>query len=322
MGYNVENFRRIRAEYAQKYKRAEAEANERRAELWEKIEGLREIDRILSATSVRLLSVIIGKSGESFERVKEDAQALSAERDRLLLANGYPTDYSDPKYECDICHDSGYHNGEMCECMRRALVMAGYESSGLGQLMLKQDFSTFSLEYYRSNPRTYDNMCYVYNTLREYASTFEPSRATNILLMGGTGLGKTHLSTAVAKELITRGFDVVYTDAIGMVADFEHARFGNAAGNESGNETGRYFDCDLLIIDDLGAEVNNQFTISCIYNVLNTRINLNIPTIISTNLNQKDLNARYWERITSRILGEFQPLVFSGSDVRKQKLLN
>ena len=50
------------------------------------------------------------------------------------------------------------------------------------------------------------------------------------------------------------------------------------------------------------------------------RISLGLPTVISTNLNQTELNARYWDRITSRILGEFRPLVFSGSDVRKLKL--
>lgn len=322
MGYNVENFRRIRAEYEQKYKRAEAEANARRIELWARIEGLRELDRMLSATSTRLIAIAVGRSGESFDEVRADAEAALEERGRLLLAYGYPVDYTDPKYDCDICHDSGYVDGAMCECMRRALVMAGFESSGLGRHMQGQDFSTFSLEYYKSDARTYDNMKYILSTLRDYAENFEVRSADNILLMGGTGLGKTHLSTAVAKALITKGNDVVYTDAIGMVADFEQARFGSTAGNESGNERNRYFDCDLLIIDDLGAEVSNQFTVSCIYNVLNTRINSALPTIISTNLNQKELNSRYWERITSRILGEFKPLLFLGSDVRKQKLMN
>jgi DNA replication protein DnaC len=140
------------------------------------------------------------------------------------------------------------------------------------------------------------------------------------LLLGGTGLGKTHLSTSLARALVDRGFDVVYTGAIGMLADFEKTRFGNSAGNESGYDLDRYYICDLLIIDDLGAEVSNQFTVSTIYNVLNSRISSGLPTVISTNLNQNELNSRYWDRITSRILGEFRPLLFSGSDVRKLKL--
>ena len=163
-------------------------------------------------------------------------------------------------------------------------------------------------------------MSYVLRTMREYAESFNPDKSGNLLLLGGTGLGKTHLSTALAKTLIDNGYDVVYTGAIGMIADFEKNRFGNSAGGESGNDLDRYYSCDLLIIDDLGAEVSNQFTVSTIYNVLNNRISLGLPTVISTNLNQTELNSRYWDRITSRILGEFRPLLFSGSDVRKLKL--
>ena len=320
MSYNIDNFRRIRAEYKEKYKKAEAEADVRRRELWEKIEGLRELDRVLSATGPRLLNAILGKSRESFETVKADAERLNHERAILLATYGYPADYSDPRYECEVCRDSGYVDGEICECMKLRLRMAGYESSGIAKLMGEQSFDSFSLDYYRTNKRSYENMSYVLRTMREYAEGFNPDRSGNLLLMGGTGLGKTHLSTALAKELIDNGYDVVYTGAIGMIADFEQNRFGKSAGGESGYDLDRYYACDLLIIDDLGAEVSNQFTVSTIYNVLNNRISLGLPTVISTNLNQNELNARYWDRITSRILGEFRPLVFSGSDVRKLKL--
>ncbi len=320
MGYNVENFRKIREEYKEKYKLAEAEADARRRELWGKIDGLRDLDRALSATGPRLLNAVIGKSSETFEKVRSDAERLNHERNLLLAAYGYPADYSDPRYECEVCRDSGYVDGEICECMKLRLRMAGYESSGIAKLMGEQTFDSFRLDYYRTNQRSFENMSYVLRTMREYADNFTPERAQNLLLLGGTGLGKTHLSTALAKTLIDNGFDVVYTGAIGMIADFEQHRFGNSAGGESGYDLDRYYDCDLLIIDDLGAEVSNQFTVSTIYNVLNSRISLGVPTVISTNLNQTELNARYWDRITSRILGEFRPLVFSGSDVRKLKL--
>lgn len=320
MSYNMQNFRRIREEYKEKYKIAEAEADARRRELWAKIEGLRELDRVLSATGPRLLNAILGKSSESFEKVKADAERLNHERAILLATHGYPADYSDPRYECEKCHDSGYVDGEICECMKLRLRMAGYESSGIAKLMGEQTFESFRLDYYRTNQRSYENMSYVLRTMREYAESFNPDKSGNLLLLGGTGLGKTHLSTALAKTLIDNGYDVVYTGAIGMIADFEKNRFGNSAGGESGNDLDRYYSCDLLIIDDLGAEVSNQFTVSTIYNVLNNRISLGLPTVISTNLNQTELNARYWDRITSRILGEFRPLLFSGSDVRKLKL--
>jgi DNA replication protein DnaC len=204
--------------------------------------------------------------------------------------------------------------------MKTRLRLAGYESSGIAKLMSTQTFESFKLDYYRTNPRVYENMSYIFKTMLEYAESFNPDKSQNLLLLGGTGLGKTHLSTALAKTLIDNGYDVVYTGAIGTIADFEHNRFGNSSGGESGNNLDRYYDCDLLIIDDLGSEVSNQFTVSTIYNVLNNRISLGIPTVISTNLNQNELNSRYWDRITSRILGEFRPLLFNGSDVRKLKL--
>lgn len=320
MAYNVNNFRRIRAEYREKYKKAEADADARRRELWEKVDGLRTLDAALSATGPRLLNAILGKSSESFEKVKSDVERLNQERSLLLATYGFPPDYSDPRYECEKCRDSGYVDGEICECMKLRLRLAGYESSGIAKLMDEQTFETFRLDYYRTNQRSYENMSYVLRTMREYAENFNPDRSGNLLLLGGTGLGKTHLSTALAKTLIDKGYDVVYSGAIGMIADFEQHRFGNSAGGESGNDLDRYYACDLLIIDDLGAEVSNQFTVSTIYNVLNNRISLGLPTVISTNLNQNELNARYWDRITSRILGEFRPLIFSGSDVRKLKL--
>ncbi len=320
MAYNVNNFRRIREEYREKYKKAEADADARRRELWEKVDGLRALDAALSATGPRLLNAILGKSSESFEKVKSDVERLNQERSLLLATYGFPPDYSDPRYECEKCRDSGYVDGEICECMKLRLRLAGYESSGIAKLMDEQTFETFSLDYYRTNQRSYENMSYVFRTMREYADNFNPDRSGNLLLLGGTGLGKTHLSTALAKTLIDNGYDVVYSGAIGMIADFEQHRFGNSAGGESGNDLDRYYACDLLIIDDLGAEVSNQFTVSTIYNVLNNRISLGLPTVISTNLNQNELNARYWDRITSRILGEFRPLIFSGSDVRKLKL--
>ena len=139
--------------------------------------------------------------------------------------------------------------------------------------------------------------------------------------MGQTGLGKTHLSTAVAHRIIERGFDVFYTGAIEMFSDFERARFG--MGEDKRDATGdiaRYTECDLLILDDLGTEATNQFTTSCLYLVLNNRINLHRPTIINTNLTGAEIKSRYADRITSRLFGEFKVLRFEGQDIRLQKI--
>ena len=138
-------------------------------------------------------------------------------------------------------------------------------------------------------------------------------------MFGGTGLGKTHLSSAIAKRVIEKGNDVFYVTAVNMVGDFESEQFGSSQP-QKGELTDRYFDCDLLIIDDLGTELSNQFTVSCLYNLLNVRINRGLATVISTNLSQQELFKKYNDRITSRIIGEFRILPFSGTDIRLQKI--
>lgn len=320
MPFNRKNLIRIREDYNTKARRAEDAADALKFDLWTKIPGLRTIDLRLSKTGPRLFAVALHQSSETVESIRADNDKLLADRAELLRANGYPTDYTEPKYECRLCSDQGFVGTKMCSCMRSKLIEAGYESAGIANLMRTQSFETFDLSFYRQNARAYENMRYIYDTMKEYAESFDTASPANLALFGGTGLGKTHLSTAVAKVVIERGFDVVYTGVIGLLGDFEQARFGNSSGNESGYSTDRYFECDLLIIDDLGAEVSNQFTVSCIYNIINDRINLGLSTIISTNLSPAEMNSRYWDRITSRILGEYRPLVFTGVDVRKQKL--
>lgn len=323
MGYNKENFKRIREEYATKHLVAEEAAEARRAELHLALPRVAEIDRLLSKTGVRIMGAGLLPKAEreaEIDRLHRENDALLAEREKLLVAAGYPSDYSDVKYECDKCADSGYVGIKMCDCMRQALVLAGFESSGISRLLEKQTFESFSLDYYKNDARAFANMERVYAVMKEYARDFTPESAQNLALFGGTGLGKTHLSSAVAREVLKKGYDVLYVTALDLVADFEAEQFGQRTLSR-GELTDKYFECDLLIIDDLGTELVNQFTISVIYNLLNIRINRKAPMILSTNLTQKDLLAKYNDRITSRIFGEFRPLLFLGSDVRMQKII-
>lgn len=319
MGYNREDYVRIKAEYSNKYLKARQDADRRQSELHAAIPEVRALDAILSGTGKEIMNIILGGANgadKKIEALEERNVKLYERRAELLAAAGYPEDYSDIRYECDKCSDSGFVDERMCECMKKRLVLAGYESSGIGGLIRTQSFDNFSLEYYRTGGANYANMEMALTWLREFARNFSSDSYRNYLLVGGTGLGKTHLSTAVAKEVIEKGHDVLYVSAVGMMGDFEDKRFGNG---EKEINTDRYYTADLLIIDDLGTEVVNNFTRSYLYEVINTRINNRKCTFINTNLSKKEIEEKYSERITSRLFGEYYPIIFSGTDIRRQK---
>ena len=326
MPYNPQNYRRIRQEYETKYLRAREDAERRRREVELLIPEVRDIHRALSGVGLDIMKVSLEHGdneqarNEAIAALRQKNEALLQKRAQLLLSAGFPTDYTELRYECTACSDTGFlDDSSMCECMRRKLRLAGYESSGLGNLLREQSFDNYSLDYFKNDERSYRTMRAVLRMLRDWADSFSP-KSDNLLLVGGTGLGKTHLSTAIAKTVLDAGHDVLYTTAVGMLAAFEAERFGNASGPSDESDVNRYYNVDLLIIDDLGTEVSNQFTVSTLYNVINTRLNLRRPTIISTNLMQEELRRRYWDRITSRLFGEYRTLIFLGTDVRAQKV--
>jgi DNA replication protein DnaC len=159
----------------------------------------------------------------------------------------------------------------------------------------------------------------VFNIVKKYAEEFDPAGSGSIIMLGNTGLGKTHLSSAMGGVIIGKGNDVYYSSAVDMFADFEDDRF-HSSYQESGGQIDKYFSCDLLIIDDLGTEMVNQFTASCLYNVINSRLIKKKPTIINTNFTRDEMRKKYMDRITSRIFGEYMVLPFVGNDIREQKL--
>lgn len=204
--------------------------------------------------------------------------------------------------------------------MKEALTLAGIENSGFSALIKEQSFENFSLDYYSKNIQHCEIMRRNRDFLMDYADNFDPRKSQSILLMGGTGLGKTHLSSALAKRVIEKGNDVFYTGAIDLFSQFETQRF-KSYSNEPNELIERYFECDLLIIDDLGTEMVNQFSVSTLYNLLNDRLSRRKPTLISTNLSNEEIQKKYTDRITSRMFGEYNVLVFMGTDVRAQKLM-
>ena len=321
MGFNKENYAKIKQEYEGKYRRAEDEARLRRAEVHAAIPQVKEIDQKLSKTGFRIFDASLRGDQARLAQENQENVRLLEQRAALLKAAGYLPDYTEIHYECDLCGDTGTVDYKMCKCMIKKLVEAGLESSGMKDLIATQTFDNFDLSYYKGN--ALPNMRSVLAVVKGYAEHFEAGKSGNILMMGNTGLGKTHLSSAMGGVIVEKGNDVYYTTAAAMFSDFEVSRYGNSATSafEATGETEKYFTCDLLIIDDLGTEVVNQFTTACLYNVINSRLNRKKSTVINTNFTREEMRKKYQDRITSRIFGEYMILPFTGTDIREMKLM-
>ena len=240
---------------------------------------------------------------------------LVAKRRKLLSDYGLGEDYTDIKYTCPICKDTGYDMTRSCKCLREMVIRMNIRSSGMGALIDRQSFENFDLNWYANDPEVRatmeENLAVAHRFVERLGVECD-----NLLLMGTTGTGKTHISSAIAGEALKRGFDVVYDSAQNIVDAFADDRFrAGYRTNESKGE--KYNECELLIIDDLGAEFVNQFTISALLNLLNTRQSHGLSTVISTNLPAKQLLEKYEPRIYSRICGsDYRILVFKGRDHR------
>lgn len=324
MAYSADVIKKVKEEFEKKRRAAQETADVKRAELHEKVPGVAQIDEVLASTGLRVYKAALdgGAVGAEIERMKAENADIRAMRAELLEKVGYPADYSDVKYECPLCSDTGYIGIKPCECFRKALVKESFLSAGLGSVLTDQTFDNFDLSLYSDEKdargvSARGVMRYILSESKKYAEGFKSAeKRDNLFFFGATGLGKTHLSTAIAKRVIEEGMSVVYDTAQNIIRTFEAKRF--SSGNASdGIDTSKYFDCDLLIIDDLGAEFRNSFTITVLYDLLNTRICTGKAMIISGNFDSSNGVAKlYDERISSRILGEFRSFRFIGEDIR------
>ncbi len=243
----------------------------------------------------------------------------------ILREKGYPGNYLEIKYFCPVCEDTGFDNSKLCECHIKVLKNLAYEEAGKRSPLKFCRFEDFRLDYY-SDERDKELDCSpkevmtaILDFCTEYASSFDTS-SQSVFMQGETGLGKTHLSLAVAGEVISKGYSVLYNSAQNIFNELQKERFGKSDTN--GAFEAMVLECDLLVIDDLGAEFTTQFTNAALYNIINTRINTGLPTIISTNLSLSQIESLYTKKISSRIIGEYAHLYFTGNDIRQIKSEN
>lgn len=319
MAYSKETYKKAEQELAERRSRALAEREEHHRIAVAAVPEILETEEKMSSAglaTIKALGMGADDAKEYIRKLSEINLAAQTQRSLLLKNAGFPENWLNIRYSCKKCADKGFVNGIMCDCFKELLKSLEYEKLCSNLPVNNCRFDNFKLDYYPdgigTSPRR--RMESVLDFCKTYAAEFS-QKSSSLLLYGHTGLGKTHLSLAIAGKVVEAGYGVIYSSAQNLFNKLEKEKFGRSDGNTEENILG----CDLLIIDDLGAEFTTQFTVSALYNIVNSRELEGKPTIISTNLTPEQLLSTYSERIASRILNNYTLLRFDGTDIRQIK---
>lgn len=319
----------VMEEYQEKGEKAQRQLRMRREEVYEKFPRLTEIEREMKALGIEIVKATQANPKQVEQltaRLKERSIDLQMERAEILASNGYPVDYLEMKYACPKCKDTGYISTQRCECFEQRLIDKAYEQSNLHSLLERENFDTFRMDYYSDQPSDQQevsprkNMENILLSCITYARDFD-NHEKNLFFYGSPGLGKTFLSHAIAKDLLEKGKIVLYQTAGDLIDFIRNNKFDHNQQEEN-PMLERIFRSDLLIIDDLGTEYLTEFAKMELYNIINKRLLTGKKMVISTNLSLRELQEKYPNRLTSRILGHFELYKFYGEDIRIKKLSN
>ncbi len=299
-------------------KRAQAiyEAAERREKVYAENPVLLQMDREITEAGSRYCAAMMkGGNGEAEARELAD---LQQKREAFLLSIKADLE---PHFECPLCQDTGRTEEGLCQCFKRELIARNFQQSNLEQQLEHQSFENFDLSLFSNaahngllSPR--ENMRRIYELAKEYTARFEDQNRS-LLFVGATGLGKTYLSTAIAKALLEQGKSVVYISAPEFARRLDASRF-----KDSETELEPFFECDMLILDDFGTESRTGYTMATLTDLMDRRIRCGKPMLFSTNLNLEGIQNAYDERIVSRLLGHFTYCYFYGDDLRRKAFEN
>lgn len=314
-----EIFYECEKEIRRRHEQANNIALNRKVKLFNEYPVLQELNANLMLTGTLIAKVTFEKKPNykvAVEEIIAKNQIDQLKIKQILVHAGYSEDYLEIPYTCKSCKDSGYVLGVRCECFTNMIKTKKIENFNK-RSNLKDDycFGTFSLKYYKE-PIDHERMTNVYNNCIEYAYNFN-SKSPNILMMGGTGLGKTHLSFSIARFIVENGFSALHFSSPELFRILNDEFFGKGVAGVNTIETIK--EADLFILDDLGAEIDGKVVIPMLYNILEARLNSGKPTIISTNINISEFANKYNDKIASRLL-QFLGLNFVGKDIRQIKL--
>ena len=300
--------------------------NQRREEIKNKYPEILEIDTTIQKLCLNLsMAALKGITDpKELDNIKDEITDLRAKKYEMLVSHGYSPEYLNLHYNCPKCKDTGFIGIEKCSCFKSKLVKLYYKDSELEEAVKNNNLKNFNKNLYpnhKLNDERYTPRKNIEDILEyitgEYLPTFKNSN-TNLLFYGNSGTGKTFLSWCIAKELLDRGFLVVYKTADDLLRALRDIKFNNDTDLEN-----LLINCDLLIIDDLGSEQITDFSSSELFTLINTRLlnqnNKATKTIISTNLSLDNLASTYGERIISRLIGSYNICYFFGDDIRIKK---
>lgn len=327
MAVNEYEYEKIMQEYNITRIDNNRKSDDRLFDIYDKLPSIREIDNTISSSSIKAAKDRIKGIVVDFDVIKQNNENLRKQKRDILVENGYPSDYLDPIYTCNMCKDTGYVGDNACICLKHKITKSLYKESGITNLLEEENFNTFSYEYYSEDldgihsysPK--ENVENIVSRAQKFVNEFNDHKE-NILIKGETGLGKTFLSNCIAKSLMDDGHTVLYVTSSNLfekiIADVVMNK------DNSGKSKQLYknvYDAELLIIDDLGTEFTNSFVATQFFQCINTRLQNGRSTVISTNLTMKELSDRYSERITSRIIDNYMVFEFYGENIRYQKRL-
>lgn len=320
MTFDMTVLRPILREREEKINVKEIEADTRRAEIYAKVPRIREIDIELRKTPLEIVRATFNdknKAEELLRATRAKNLSLQAEREKCLVEAGFSKDALEVKYDCGICKDTGYVSaGEPCECLAREYRAALIKKIAHEFSVSENTFDAFDLELYNKrngSPSQYDIMKSIFNYCVNYAKHFG-DKSDNVFFTGGTGLGKTFLASCIAVEVAALGNSVAYTTAFDAVRAMEERRF-----MQGEDKFEKLRNRDLLVIDDLGDEHINSFSIATLYNLITTRMTANKKTILISKFSVDEIGSKYSEQLASRLNGEYITLSFTGEDIRGKK---
>lgn len=294
----------------------------RRAEIEAKLPEVIQIENNIGKLCIQMsLNALrnLESRDEYLNEVKENITTLRIKKSELLVSHGYSMDYLELNYNCPKCKDTGFLGKVKCTCYKQKLVKIYYNNADLSKLLQKNNFDNFKLDYYstsnngpeRFSPR--ENIEQIVSKTWSFIKNFKDTDE-NLLFYGNSGTGKTFLSHCIAKELLDKGYFVVYKTSEELIKSLKDIKFN---GNLELEE--HLINCDLLIIDDLGTEMSSDFSKTELFNLLNGKLLKGKKMLVSTNYSLDGLTNMYSERITSRLIGNFDLFKFYGNDIRLQK---